>query len=247
MKPFVIAYIYPELLNLYGDTGNVTALSRRLEWRNIPVEVRHIHVEENIDFSEIDILYLGGGGDHEQEIANTKLAQYKDDLKLFASQGGVIFAACGGYHMLGNSFCLNGNIVEGLGVVDIETSCSKQRYVGNAWMYMKQQTLIGFVNHQTSTTYGADVTPLGYAFGPAYPHQKDACAEGVAVKNVFGTNFHGPLLPRNPKFTDYILKRALGQRGESQELLELQGDELEEKAAKYLWDRFDMSRYSQTK
>ncbi len=197
-----IVHLYPDLLNLYGDKGNICALFQRCRWRDIEATVTEIIGGGEADFENCDILYLGGGGEHEQEIVLEKLMQVKDKIKAYAEKGGVIFAACGGFGMLGE-----------LGVLDIKTSENNERNSGNVVIecnFGGQKVLVsGFENHTHKTDIG-DLTPLGdvlEGFG-----NNGMGFEGAMYKNVVASNLHGPLLPKNPALCDFILKKALDKK-----------------------------------
>lgn len=197
-----IVHLYPDLLNLYGDKGNIASLSKRCEWRNIGVSVTEITGDDLPDLEDCDILYLGGGGDHEQKIVLKKLMPIKDKIKDFAENGGTVFATCGGFSMLGR-----------LGVLDIKTSQNKERNSGNVVIecnFDGEKVLVsGFENHTVKTDIG-DLKPLGdvlEGFG-----NNGMGFEGATYKNVVASNLHGPLLPKNPALCDFILKKALDKK-----------------------------------
>ena len=121
VKPLTIAHLFPELLNLYGDGGNVIALTRRLQWRGLPVEVREIGMGDAMDFSQADIVFIGGGADREQMIVKDAMVARKSELSAYVADGGVLLAVCGGYQFLGHSYAMDDVVVEGLGVIDMET------------------------------------------------------------------------------------------------------------------------------
>ena len=121
VKPLTIVHLFPELLNLYGDGGNVIALTRRLQWRGLPVEVREIGMGDAMDFSQADIVFIGGGADREQMIVKDAMVARKSELSAYVADGGVLLAVCGGYQFLGHSYAMDDVVVEGLGVIDMET------------------------------------------------------------------------------------------------------------------------------
>lgn len=197
-----IVHLYPDLLNLYGDKGNIASLSKRCEWRNISVSVTEITGDDLIDLENCDILYLGGGSDHEQENVLKKLMAVKDKIKAYAENGGTIFATCGGFGMLGE-----------LGILDIKTSENEERNSGNVVLecnFGGEKVLVsGFENHTITTDIG-DLKPLGdvlTGFG-----NNGMGFEGAVYKNVVASNLHGPLLPKNPALCDFILQKALGKK-----------------------------------
>ena len=114
-----IAHLYPELLNLYGDRGNIISLKKRAEWRGIDVEVKEYKLADEIDFENIDILFIGGGSDREQLLVCQRLKEIKNDFKNYVENNGVVTAICGGYQLLGNYYKLQNETIKGLEILDI--------------------------------------------------------------------------------------------------------------------------------
>lgn len=201
-----ICHIFPDILDMYGDSGNVAALSKRLVWRGFECEISNLKLGENINFNDYDILILGGGSDSAESQALSALMPYRNDLKSFAENGGTVLALCGGYPMLGNYILNDGKKNNCLGVLDIYTENQKNRITGNlsgkANFSDDEFTVAGFENH-FGKTYINSATPL---------IKTQNGSEGVIYKNVFATYLHGPLLPKNPKLCDEILKRALSKK-----------------------------------
>ena len=126
-----IAHLFPELLNLYGDTGNVLVLRKRLEWRGIACDVREVHVGERPSFSDVDIVFIGGGSDREQRIVCDYLLDEREELVSYVEDGGVLLAVCGGYQLLGHSYLMGDEEVRGLSLVDLYTDRGSPRLIGN--------------------------------------------------------------------------------------------------------------------
>ena len=232
-----IFHLYPDMLNLYGDKGNIEALKRRLMWRNIDVNVISLMVgEEKIDFENADIIYLGGGGDREQEVVLKKLLNYKKELKDFVEDGKTFIATCGGFEMIGKSFYLEGKKSEGLGLVDITTSISdeKSRLIGNVILEIDflNSVVVGFENHSGRTDI-CDYKPLGKVL-TGYGNNEKGEYEGLIYKNLIGTNLHGPLFPKNPKLCDYILESTLKHKYNDFDFLSVLDDELENLANNHI-------------
>jgi CobQ-like glutamine amidotransferase family enzyme len=233
-----IGHLYPELLNLYGDRGNIICLSKRLQWRGIDVQVKEFGLNDDIDFSALDIVFLGGGSDREQYLVCSKLKEIKTDFKEYVKQDGVVIAVCGGFQLLGHYYKLSNDMVEGLSVLDIYTEREKSRLIGNVVIKTDflDRPVVGFENH-AGRTYILQHKPLGtvvYGNGNNAADKK----EGVIYKNVIGTYLHGPLLPKNPHLCDYIIKKALERRsGGPVELKELD-DTAEIAANEYIVNRF---------
>ena len=236
-----ILHLYPDLLNLYGDKGNIEALRKRLIWRNIDADVKCVtSADENIDFESADIIYLGGGSDREQEIVLEKLSKYKKELKSFVEAGKTLIATCGGFEMLGETLFSNEKKVDGLGVLDINTSLSndKSRLIGNVVIKVDflDSYIVGFENHGGRIDIGS-YPPLGKVVTGYGNNGKDVF-EGVVYKNLIGTNLHGPLFPKNPKLCDYILENTLKHKYSSFEKLISLDDELENLANNYIVQAF---------
>lgn len=223
VKPLTIVHLFPELLNLYGDGGNVIALTRRLQWRGLPVEVREIGMGDAMDFSQADIVFIGGGADREQMIVKDAMVARKSELSAYVADGGVLLAVCGGYQFLGHSYAMDDVVVEGLGVIDMETVRGEGRLIGNAVIQSDicDAPIVGFENHGGRTTLGPDAKPLGRVLGKTYGNNGEDGFEGVHQGNLIGTYLHGPLLPKNPQVADYLIAQAYERRGDALELAQL--------------------------
>jgi hypothetical protein len=210
-----IAHLYPELLNLYGDRGNVIVLKNRLKWRGIECEVAEIGQGDNINFADFDIIFLGGGSDGELEIVAQNLRNVRDELKAFIENDGVVLAICGGYELLGK-----------LDILNIQTERGEKRLIGNIAIKTDflDKPVVGFENHAGITRING-MEPLGKVIFGRGNNGEDGC-EGVRYRNVFATYLHGPLLPKNPHLCDYILKTAIRHK-EPEFALETLDDALE--------------------
>lgn len=234
-----ILHIYPDLLNLYGDTGNIAALTKRLEWRNIDANiVECLDGNEIPDLDFFDIIFLGGGSDREQEIVCGRLCDKRDEFKKYVENNGVLLATCGGFPMLGAYYQKNDVKIEGLGVLDIHTDLSDKRLISDVILESElvSQPIVGFANHAVCTHIHNN-KPLGKVTH-GYGNTKDSGFEGVVYKNVIGTYLHGPLLPKNPQLCDYILTSALKKKYPDFTELKPLNDELEFKANEYMVNRF---------
>lgn len=232
-----ILHLYPDMLNLYGDKGNIEALRKRLCWRGIGIDVKSVTTKsDKIDFENADIIYLGGGSDREQEIVLKKLSEYKKELKDFVESGKTLIATCGGFEMLGQYLYLNNEKVDGLGILDIETIKpeGKSRLIGNIVIKTDfiDSYIVGFENH------GGRIETNGLrALGKVvsgYGNNGKSGEEGVCYKNLIGTNLHGPLFPKNPKLCDYILSSTLKHKYSDFDKLKSLDDELEDLANNYI-------------
>ncbi len=234
-----ILHLYPDLLNLYGDRGNIECMRRRLLWRDIDVEVVQYTCESTgFDLSDVDIVFIGGGSDREQKIVCSRLLEHKKQLSEYVENNGTLVAVCGGYQLLGKYYKLKDETIEGLDILDIYTEQGEGRLIGNIVLESEliEQKIVGFENHG-GRTYIGDHTPLGkvvYGNGNA----DNAGAEGVSYKNVIATYLHGPLLPKNPQLCDLILTKALKRRYPEFEELSPLGDELENIANGYIVNKY---------
>ena len=214
-----IAHLYADEMNIYGDRGNILTLQKRAEWRGIPVDVRAVGRGPAPDLSDIDLIFWGGGQDRDQELVFTDAVAHKLDAIREAINGGaVVLAVCGGYQLLGEYYVTaDGKKLPGLALVDLHTVPGRRRNIGNivietSDLGLQPATLVGFENHSGKTYLGAGLRPLGRVVRGAGNNGEDA-TEGVTAGNGFGTYLHGSLLPKNPHFADFLLKRALQRRG----------------------------------
>lgn len=208
-----IGFMYPALMDLYGDKGNVTVLKRRLEWRNIPVSVEEIQPGGTIPLQDYDILMMGGGMDRDQEIVAADLKDRRDSLKAAIDSGTVVLAVCGSYQLLGHYFQpLEGDRIEGVGLIDLHTEAGTKRLVGNVAIETPFGTVVGYENHSGRTFLGKDIKPLGKVLA-GYGNNAQDGFEGAISGTVFGTYLHGPLLPKNPNLADHLLSLALARKG----------------------------------
>ena len=234
-----IIHLYPDLLNLYGDRGNIACMQKRLEWRGIDAKVSTCtNSDHSINLENADIIFVGGGSDREQEIVCSLLLKKKDEISNYVENGGVLVAVCGGYQLLGKYYQTANSKIEGLGILDIYTDAGDTRLIGNVVLESElfSQKITGFENHAGRTFIG-NHTPLGKVL---YGHGNtgDSGYEGVVYKNVIATYLHGPLLPKNPMLCDYILSCAMKRKYSDFNGFEPLNDELENMANKYIEERF---------
>lgn len=225
-----IAHLYPELLNLYGDSGNIITLRKRCEWRGIACEVVEVNYGQRPSFSDVDIVFIGGGSDREQRIVCDELRAAGDEIRAYAQDMGVLLAVCGGYQLLGHSYAMGDEALQGLSIVDMYTDRGDPRLIGNVMIQTElfDTPVVGYENHGGRTHLGEGVAPLGrvvHGFG----NDGTSGYEGVLSRNVVGTYIHGPLLPKNPDLADWLLSRALERRGQDGYLSPL--DDSQERAA----------------
>ncbi|MGE5553016.1 MAG: type 1 glutamine amidotransferase [Betaproteobacteria bacterium] len=223
----VIAHLYPELMGIYGDRGNVLALARRASWHGHEVEVRHLARGERPDFSTVDVLVLGGGQDKEQVIVCEDLqGPLGTELKAAIEDGLVALAICGGYQLLGHYYQPHrGDRLPGISVFDAYTEAGAERFIGNVvvsspFLPDGAQTVVGFENHSGLTYLGSGCRPLGTVLKGKGNNGRDN-TEGAIYKNCFGTYLHGPVLPKNPRLVDHLLALALERRYGNAPLVQL--------------------------
>ena len=228
-----IAHLYPDMLNLYGDRGNIIALTERMNARGIEVQTDAITMGKTFNADDYDILFIGGGQDFEQDVLLEDLKQGKDVQIQNAIEGGkVMLAICGGYQMLGKYYkTYDGKMLEYMGALDFYTEGKPERMIGNyAYKTKEGIEVVGFENHSGRTYLGNGVEPLGKMI-KGYGNNGEDGTEGVRYKNTFGRNSHGPVLPKNPQFSDLLISKALENKYGKSELAPLD-DTLEEKAQK---------------
>ena len=212
--PIVIAHMFPDLLNLYGDGGNVRILSERLVWRGIPVQVKRVEHGESVDLGDVDLVFLGGGPDREQKLASAELMRMKDELAAYVKEDGPVLAICGGYQILGKTWLLGDEEVPGLDIVGIETrrpGTSADRLIDNIVLSSPLAThpVVGYENHAGRTYLAEGVKPFGAVVSSVGHGNNDADkADGALYLNVLGTYLHGPLLSKNPEIADWLLAAA---------------------------------------
>lgn len=234
-----IGHLFPDLLNLYGDRGNIQCLLQRLRWRGIEAEVKTFSIDEEIDFSALDIVLLGGGSDREQMLVCNRLKEIKAEFKAYVENMGVVIAICGGYQLLGKYYETDEGRIDGLDIVDMYTVQEKGRLINNIFIKsdLFEMPIVGFENHG-GRTYINDNKPLGkVVFGKG--NNGKSGYEGVVYKNVIGTYLHGPLLPKNPQLCDYLLTKAIERKyGTDKAVLAPLDDTQEKEANKYIVDRY---------
>lgn len=235
-----ICHLYPELLNLYGDRGNIIAFIQRCRWRGIPVKLKEVSLGESVDLEEVDFLFLGGGSDREQEIISEDLYKRRCSLIDAVESGVVILAICGGYQLLGRYYrTLEGQEIPGLNILDFYTVAGQKRLFGNVVVKVvfknKSFLIVGFENHSGQTFLSKNIEPLGKVL-VGYGNNEAEGNEGARYKNVFCSYLHGPLLPKNVELTDLLISLALLHKG-MDGVLEPLDDSLENQAREVMLKR----------
>ena len=213
-----VCALYPDLMNIYADRGNLLLLERRCAWRQIGFQLRGVGLEEPVDPAAHDLYYLGGGQDRDQKLCALDLATVKRDaLHAAAERGAVVFGVCGGLQLLGRSYEIDGETLPGVGLVDLHTIREDgPRLIGNVAIETaidgERRILAGFENHGGRTYLGSGAHPLGRVLRGHGNNDRDG-HEGILggpQDNVIGTYLHGPLLPKNAWFADLLIARAIG-------------------------------------
>ena len=210
-----VCALYPDLMNIYADRGNLLLLERRCRWRGIGFALSASHLGEELDPNGADLYYIGGGQDRDQRLCALDLAERKRAaLHEIAARDGVILAVCGGYQLLGHSYQLGDETLPGAGLLDLRTVREEgPRLIGNVAIEVeldgRPRVLAGFENHGGRTHLGPRAEPLGRVLRGHGNNGADGF-EGVRARRVIGTYLHGPLLPKNAWFADWLIAGALG-------------------------------------
>lgn len=210
-----IGYLYGDLMNIYGDTGNIITLKKRAEWRGIAVKVRNISVGDQLDTfhvsSKPDLYFFGGGQDQQQEIVARDLGESGKGkaIKAEVERGVPLLSVCGGYQLLGNYYKPHkGPKLPGISLFPAYTVASFDRMIGNIVIESQFGKLVGFENHSGKTYLKKGASPFGMVTR-GYGNNGADKTEGCMYKNAIGCYMHGSLLPKNPKLADWLLKKAL--------------------------------------
>ncbi|OGE41629.1 glutamine amidotransferase [Candidatus Daviesbacteria bacterium RIFCSPLOWO2_01_FULL_36_8] len=210
----IIGYLYSDLMNIYGDTGNIIALTKRAEWRGIDVEVKHISIGDSLKPGTVDLFFFGGGQDQAQIEVAKDLQKKATVLKAEVEKGVPILAICGGYQLLGEFYLPRlasgkaGKPLPGINIFQSYTEASNDRMIGNIVIQTQFGKLVGFENHSGKTYLKRGALPLGMVIKGFGNNGKDK-TEGCIYKNAIGCYMHGSLLPKNPVLADWLLKKAL--------------------------------------
>jgi lipid II isoglutaminyl synthase (glutamine-hydrolysing) len=210
-----ICALYPDLMNIYADRGNLFVLQHRCEWRGVGFQLSGSGLGDTLDGKAHDIYYIGGGQDRDQLLcAEDLVAGKRDALHEAASRGAIVLGVCGGYQLLGESYTLGDNELQGVGLLDIRTMREPgERLIGNIAIEVsldgEKRVLAGFENHGGRTYLGRQATPLGRVL-KGHGNDGHSGFEGARFGNTIGTYLHGPLLPKNAWFADWLIATGLG-------------------------------------
>lgn len=242
-----IGWLYPELMNIYGDRGNIIVLQKRCEWRQIKTEVLMLNIGfSEAKLNECDILIMGGAQDKQQEAVAKDLSQKKSILKKLIDKGLPGLYICGAYQFLGKYYEeANGEKIPGLGIFDLFTKNPGEnhpRLTGNLAFECSALTtrLLGFENHGGRTYLGKDIHSFGKVL-KGYGNNGEDKTEGAHYKNSFGTYLHGPILPKNPLLADYLIERALELKYKKEIAFKKLDDSLEDKARMIIAKRLSVA------
>jgi len=253
----VIGYLYPDLMNIYGDTGNIIALKKRAEWRKIEVEVKNISIGDRIPTlhvgTRIDLYFFGGGQDQSQELVAKDLQKKATVLKEEVERGVPLLAICGGYQLLGEYYQpSSGPKLPGIDIFPAYTIAGDNRMIGNIVISselvvssakkstnheLQTTNLVGFENHSGKTYLKEGATPLG-TVKSGFGNNGEDHTEGCVYQNAIGCYMHGSLLPKNPELADWLIKKALEIKYGEEVKLQPLDDSLEKEASRFAINRF---------
>ena len=216
---FTVGWLYPDLMNIYGDRGNILTLLRRAEWHGFEASVVELGRGAATQMDEVDVFFFGGGQDREQALIYDDLREFKQaSLQQAVANGAQVLAVCGGYQLLGHYYQTgDGERYDGIGLIDVRTEAGKKRFIGDVVVLsaidgLTPSTLVGFENHSGRTFLGPNARPLGKVLkghGNNGSDHQEGCVQG----GVIGTYMHGSLLPKNPHLADHLIVGALRRRG----------------------------------
>ena len=216
---FTVGWLYPDLMNIYGDRGNILTLLRRAEWHGYEAKVVELGRGAASQMDDIDVFFFGGGQDREQALIYDDLREFKQEsLRKAVENGAQILAVCGGYQLLGHYYqTADGQRYDGIGLIDVRTEAGKKRFIGDVVVLtsiegLTPSTLVGFENHSGRTFLGPNAKPLGKVLqghGNNGSDHQEGCIQG----GIIGTYMHGSLLPKNPHLADQLIAAALRRRG----------------------------------
>ena len=240
-----IGWLYPQLMSTYGDKGNIIVLKKRCEWRGIEVEILNLDTEFSIeDLKKCDLLFMGGAQDRQQKIVSIDLKEKSKNLKSMIEDNVPGLYICGAYQFLGIYYKeADGTIIRGLGIFDIYTENpgeNVKRLIGNIAIKSNFGNLIGFENHGGRTYLGENIKPLGKVL-KGFGNDGEDKTEGAIYKNSFGSYLHGPILPKNPKLADLLIKLSLEKKYSKKISLSPINDSLEQRAREVIAKRMSVA------
>lgn len=214
MKTIRICHLYGNLLNTYGDNGNLLMIQYYARQKGYHVETTLVSLDDTFDADDFDIVFFGGGQDFEQKIIANHIQTIKEAISTYIENNGIMLAICGGYQLLGRYYVnAAGDKINGLGVLPHYTERQiNHRFIGDIEIFDEenQQTYYGFENHNGVTYLEGDLKPLGRVIKGNGNNGKDQ-TEGLHYKNVYGSYFHGPLLVRNKWLAEHLIELTIKQ------------------------------------
>ena len=217
---FTVGWLYSDLMNIYGDRGNILTLLQRAQWRGLDASVVELQRGPAKNIDDVDVFFFGGGQDREQALIYDDLREHKQDqLQQAVKNGAQILAVCGGYQLLGHYYqTAEGERYDGTGLLDVTTQAGKKRFIGDVVVQtsiegLTPSTLVGFENHSGRTFLGPNARPLGKVLTGKGNNGSDR-TEGTVQGGIIGTYLHGSLLPKNPHLADHLIAQALRRRGD---------------------------------
>ena len=211
MMKLTLLHLFPELLNLYGDRGNIKVFEKRCRLRNIELEVISLPFSEEINLTDVDIVYLGGASEKDLPKIAEKLKNHREELLRYRDEEGVLLAVATGFPLLGHSFVAEGATHEGLGLIPMTTEAGAEKLIGNVAVDSPLGILAGFENHTGRTRLAPGADPLGTVLSGHGNNGEDQ-TEGAIVKSFIGTHLSGPLLPKNPEVCDLLIGKAIQKK-----------------------------------
>lgn len=206
-----LLHLFPELLDLYGDRGNIKVFEKRCKLRNIELNVISLPFTDEIDLTDVDIVYLGGGSEKDLPKISNKLRNYREEFLRYREEEGVLLAVATGYPILGTLFVAEGASHEGMGLLPITTEVGEEKLIGNVAIDSPLGVLAGFENHTGRTRLEEGAEPLGTVLS-GYGNNGEDQTEGVILKSFIGTYLSGPLLPKNPEVCDLLIAKAIEKK-----------------------------------
>ncbi len=217
-EKFVIAHLYPDLMNLYGDRGNLLCLQQRIRGYGYACEIRSLSLHDIVDFHHLDMVFIGGGSDREQGLVYNDLLAKAENLQQEIEGGLPALFICGAFQLLGRYYqAPDGKQLQGLGFFDFHSEGRSPRLIGDILLESEMEgekiSVVGFENHGGRTyLHDPDLKPFGTVV-KGYGNNGEDNGEGLWYKNLIATYLHGPLLPKNPKIADYYIKAMAARRG----------------------------------
>ena len=218
-QTFTVGWLYPDLMNIYGDRGNILTLLKRAEWHGYEPRLVELQRGAAQMMDDVDVFFFGGGQDREQALIYDDLREFKQDsLQKAVAEGAQVLAVCGGYQLLGHYYqTADGERFDGIGLIDVTTQAGKKRFIGDVVVQtsiegLEPSSLVGFENHSGRTFLGPEARPLGKVLMGKGNNGSDR-TEGCVQGGIIGTYLHGSLLPKNPHLADHLIGAALKRRG----------------------------------